>query len=271
MNFTAKLENITKQNNSLVCVGLDSEIAKMPEHIQNLDDPQFEFNKAIIDATLDLVCAYKPNIAFYETEGIKGLESLKKTIDYLPKDIPIVLDAKRGDIGNTSLMYAKSYFEYFGVDAVTVHGYMGTDTVAPFLKYEEKAIFVLVKTSNPSAVELEDVPTDNGQPVYLRMAELVAKWNRDFPGTAGAVVGATYPEDLKPIREILPTAPLFIPGLGKQGGDAEKTIKFGIDANQAGVLINNSRGIIFASLGLDFADKAREACLTFRDELNSYR
>ncbi|HNT30107.1 MAG TPA: orotidine-5'-phosphate decarboxylase [bacterium] len=271
MNFKEKFSAIVAKNNSLVCIGLDSELAKLPEHLKSADNPQFEFNKAIIDATADLVCAYKPNMAFYEAEGVKGMESLKKTIAYIPKHIPVILDAKRGDIDNTSRLYAQACFEYLGADAVTVHGYMGTDTVKPFLEYADKAIFVLVKTSNPSAVEFEDLPGEEGNPNYLRMAELVAGWGRLFPGTAGAVVGATYPDDLLPIREILPEAPLLIPGLGKQGGDAEKTVKNGMNARKVGILVNNSRGIIFASEADDFADAAREKAQAFRDMLNQLR
>ncbi|OIP95134.1 orotidine 5'-phosphate decarboxylase [Candidatus Wirthbacteria bacterium CG2_30_54_11] len=271
MGFTAKLNSITQKNNSLVCIGLDSEMSKLPEHLEGSADPQFEFNKAIIDATADLVCAYKPNMAFYEAEGLKGIEALKKTMDYIPKHIPIILDAKRGDIDNTSRLYAQACFDYFGADAVTIHGYMGTDTVKPFLEYEDKAIFVLVKTSNKSAGEIEDIEGKDGKKVYLRMAEQIAVWNTQFSGRAGAVVGATYPADLLPIRQILPNAPLLIPGLGKQGGDAENTVINGMDARKAGILVNNSRSIIFASTGTDFAEVARAKAIEFRDQLNSYR
>ncbi len=271
MNFAEKLNAITGTNNSLVCIGLDSEMSKLPEHLQNSDDPQFEFNKAIIDATADLVCSYKPNMAFYEAEGARGIASLKKTMAYIPKHIPIVLDAKRGDIDNTSRLYAQACFDYYGADAVTLHGYMGTDTVKPFLEYEDKAIFVLVKTSNKSAVEIEDIEDRDGKKVYIRMAEQIARWNTQYANRAGAVVGATYPADLLPIRQILPDAPLLIPGLGKQGGDAENTIKNGMDSRKAGILVNNSRGIIFASTSIDFAEVARAKAIEFRDQLNSYR
>jgi orotidine 5'-phosphate decarboxylase subfamily 2 len=271
MTFDEKLVAIVQKNNSLVCVGLDSEIAKMPEHVRKMDDPQFEFNKAIIDATQDLVCAYKPNAAFYEVEGIKGWEALKKTIDYIPKHIPIILDAKRGDIDNTSRMYAKACFEYMGVDAVTIHGYMGTDTVAPFLEYGDKAILVLVKTSNKSAIEFQDIEDQNGKKLYMRMAEKIAEWNQAYPGTAGAVVGATFPDDLIPIRRAIPDVPILIPGLGKQGGDAEKTVRNGMNANKEGIIVNLARGIIFASDGIDFADVARAKTIEITNELNSYR
>ncbi len=271
MNFREKLDLVVTRNNSLVCVGLDSEIAKMPPHIQSMEDPQFEFNKSIIDATADLVCAYKPNIAFYELFGARGITSLLKTIEYIPKNIPIVLDAKRGDIGDTSYMYAKSYFETFGVDAVTIHGYMGSDTVAPFMKYEDKAIFVLVKTSNPSAVEFEDMELKDGKKLYIKVAEKIAEWNELYPGLCGTVVGATFPADLKPIRVILPDVPFLVPGLGKQGGDTEQTVLNGMDARGRGLLINSARAIIFAGNGLDFAQKAREETLKLRDKINQYR
>jgi len=271
MGFREKLSSAVQKNRSVVCIGLDSELGRLPGHLKSRDDPQFEFNRAIINATADLVCAYKPNMAFYEAAGLAGIASLKRTMEYIPGHIPIVLDAKRGDIDNTSRLYAQACYDYFGADAVTLHGYMGTDTVKPFLEYADKAVFVLVKTSNPSAGEFEDIEDAQGRRLYLRMADKIAEWSRAFPGECGAVVGATYPEDLARIRDILPTAPFLIPGLGRQGGDAERTVRNSMDAERAGILVNNSRGIIFASAGTDFAEVARQRAIEFRDQLNSYR
>ncbi len=270
MNFLEKLNLQIDKTNSLVCVGLDCELTKLPKHLLDEENPQLEFNKAIIDATKDLVCAYKPNSAFYEAQGEQGMEALAETIDYIPEHIPVILDSKRGDIGNTSRLYAQACFEILKADAITVHPYMGIDSVQPFLDYVDKATFILVKTSNPSAVEFEDLEM-GGKKLYELVAEKVAEWSQKFPGLAGAVIGATYPEDLAKIRSILPNVPFLIPGLGKQGGSVEETLKNGVDKDKRGLIINSSRGIIFASTGEDFAEKAREETIKFRDSINTYR
>jgi len=268
MTFQEKLDAAVRQNDSLLCVGLDSEWSKLPAHLQGgAEDAQLAFNRAIIEATSDLVCAYKPNTAFYEARGLAGWQVLMETVKLIPQHIPVILDAKRGDIGNTSRLYAEAFFDAMGVDAVTVHPYMGTDTVSPFLAYPDKAIFVLVKTSNQSAVEFEDLPQPDGRKLYEHVAGQVAIWNREYPGTAGIVAGATYPEDLVALRRQLPEVPFLIPGVGTQGGDVQATAT----AAGSNAIINASRAVIFASGGTDFAERARNAADALRQEINLYR
>lgn len=232
---------------------------------------QLEFNRAIIEATKDLVCAYKPNTAFYEARGKIGWETLQETIGMIPDDIPVILDAKRGDIGNTSELYATSAFHDLGADAVTLHGYMGRDTIEPFASVEERTVFVLVKTSNPSAAEFEDLELKDGRRNFEAMADLIQQWNHEFPGTVGAVVGATWPEDIAKVRARLPDAPFLVPGVGKQGGDAEAVVKNGLNSKGGGLVINASREVIFASDGYDYAQAARARAMQLRDRFNSYR
>jgi len=269
--FLEKLNALSRKNNSLLCVGLDSDTSRLPSCLVLEKNAQLEFNRAIIEATKDIVCAYKPNSAFYEARGKIGWETLEETIGMIPDDIPVILDAKRGDIGNTSSLYAESAFHNLGADAVTVHGYMGRDTIAPFVSREERTVFVLVKTSNPSAAEFEDLELKDGRRNFEAMADLIAQWNEEFPGTLGAVVGATWPEDVAKVRARLPEAPLLVPGVGKQGGDAAATIRNGLDKNGGGLIINASREVIFASDGYDFAKAARAKAMALRDEFNSIR
>ncbi|OGE64570.1 orotidine 5'-phosphate decarboxylase [Candidatus Daviesbacteria bacterium RIFCSPLOWO2_02_FULL_36_7] len=213
-----------------VCVGLDS--------------ADFLLNQKVINATFDLVCAYKPNSAFYEAAGITGLETLKKTIQYIKEkssEIPIILDAKRGDIGNTNEAYVKAIFDNLGVDAVTVHPYLGKEALQPFLDRTDKGIIVLVRTSNPGAGEFQDLEVD-GKPLYQVVAEHVKTWGNNL----GVVVGATYPEELKIIRGIIGDMPILVPGIGAQGGNLEETLKNGLNSKKQGLIINSSRGIIFA-------------------------
>lgn len=267
-----KLNNIIAKNNSLVCVGLDSEIKKIPAHLQNGLTPQFTFNKAVIDATHDLVCAYKPNSAFYEARGAKGIEELKMTCDYLKTNYPeilIILDAKRADIGNTNEGYANFCFDYLGVDAVTLHPYLGKEAIMPFLKHTDKGAIILCRTSNPGAGEFQDLKISDKE-LYKIVAEKVTnEWNTD--GNCMLVVGATYPEELAKVRKIAGEMTFLVPGIGAQGGDVEKTVKAGLNSQKAGVIINSSRGIIFASSGEDFAQKAREETIKLKEEINKYR
>ena len=272
MNFQDKLNAIVEKNNSLVCIGLDSDFAKLPESIKQKEHPQFEFNKAIIDATHDIVCAYKPNVAFYEALGDRGVRELKMTCDYLKTtypEMPIILDAKRADIGNTNQGYVTFSYNYLGVDAVTLQPYLGSEALKPFLDIKEKGVIILCRTSNPGAGEFQDLMVD-GKPLYQIVAEKVANdWNAN--GNCMLVVGATYPEELAEIRNIVGDMTLLIPGVGAQGGDVEKTIKAGINTQKRGLIISSSRGIIFASSGDDFAEKAKEETEKLRDEINSYR
>jgi orotidine-5'-phosphate decarboxylase len=268
--FIQKLEKIQKKNNSLVCVGLDTDLAKIPKFLLKKPDPIFSFNKEIINSTHDLVCAYKPNIAFYEAEGEKGLKALKKTIDYLRKnykEIPIILDAKRGDIGNTSAQYAKAIFKYWQADATTVYPFLGHDSVRPFLEYREKYIFFLIRTSNPDAKIFQNVKVKN-QPYYLYLAKQVKKW----PGkNVGVFCGATYPKELKQIRQLFPQMPILTAGIGAQGGKASLAVKAGVNKKGLNLICNSSRSIIYASSAKDFAKEARLATDSLRKEINKYR
>ncbi len=272
MNFQSKLQEVSKKNNSLLCVGLDSDINKLPDYIKVSDNPQFEFNKAIIEATHDLVCAYKPNSAFYEAEGKEGIEQLRKTIHYLKEkypEIPVILDAKRADIGSTNEGYVKFAYDYLGVDAITLHPYLGREALKPFLEKRDKEVFILCRTSNPGAGEFQDLMI-NGKPLYQVVAEKVAKeWN--YYSNCGLVVGATYPDELDIVRHIVGNCPILIPGIGAQGGDVEKTVKAGVDNDGQNALINSSRGIIFASNNRDFAKRAREEAERLNDLINVNR
>ncbi len=272
MNIQQKLDNIIKKNNSLVCVGLDSDFEKLPKHLKITANPQFEFNKTIIDATHDLVCAYKPNSAFYEALGDRGVTQLKMTCDYLQKNYPeiiIILDAKRGDIGSTNDGYVTYAFDYLGADAITLHPYLGKEALEPFLKRKDKGCIILCHTTNPGAEELQDVITD-GKPFYQLVAEKVTnEWNSNM--NCLLVLGARYPEQMAEVRKIAGDMTFLVPGIGAQGGDVGKTVKAGLNSQKAGMVINSSRGIIFASNGDDFAEKAREETEKLRDEINKSR
>jgi len=276
MKFIEKLISVSRKNNSLLCVGLDTDIEKIPRFLLEEQNPIFSFNQKIIDSTCDLVCAYKPNIAFYEAYGSKGWEALKKTCKAIPKEIPIIIDAKRGDIGNTARMYAKAIFEDLGADAVTVNPYMGEDAISPFLEYENKCAFILCLTSNKGAQDFQlsllKIPPKagiDGKPLYQLVAEKTLSWNKK--GNCGLVVGATYPEQLRKIREIAKSLPILIPGIGAQAGELESTVKFGTDEKGERAIINSSRGIIYASQKEDFAEAARGEALKLRDKINLYR
>jgi len=272
MIFQQKLTNIIKKNNSLLCIGLDSDFEKIPPHFKKKKYPMFEFNKAIIDATSDLVCAYKPNSAFYEARGEKGIKELKMTCDYLRKKYPqiiIILDAKRADIGSTNKGYAEFTFGYLGVDAVTLHPYFGKEALEPFLKRADKGSIILCRTSNPGAAEFQDCQC-GGKPLYLKIAENVAKnWNKNK--NCLLVVGATYPAELKKVRKIAGDMTFLVPGIGAQGGEVETVIKAGLNSKKAGMIINSSRGIIFASRGKDFDKMARKEAEKLRNKINQLR
>lgn len=270
MNFREKLHDIVHKNNSLLCVGLDIDKEKMPKFLfETSKDPFFVFNKSIIDATKDLVCAYKLNMAFYEVLGRDGFALLDKTVQHIPENVVIILDGKRNDIGNTAHKYAKSLFETFCADAVTVNPYLGKDGVTPFLEYKDKCTFILCRTSNPSAADVQDLTVPK-IPLYQQIARKIKEWN--VYDNCGAVVGATYPDELKIIRDILgDEIPLLIPGIGKQGGDIVRSVKNGTNNKGEMAIINSSRGIIYAGHDKDFAEKSRNKALFLRDEINKYR
>ena len=261
MKFVDKLLAASRQNKSLLCIGLDPDPELMPKV------SLLEFNKAIVDATADLVCAYKPNLAFYEALGIEGLEALKKTIEYIPRHIPVVGDGKRGDIGNTAKAYAKALFSTFGFDAVTVSPYLGFDSVEPFIEYKDKGVFILCRTSNPGAVDFQNLVDSQGIPLYETVARKAMEWN--VHGNIGLVVGATYPEELKRIRQLCQEMLLLIPGIGAQGGDLASAVKYGVDAQGEKAIITVSRQILYSSRERDFAEAAQRSTRELRDRINS--
>ena len=244
-----------KSKRSFLCIGLDTDIKKIPSHLLEFEDPIFEFNKQIIDATKDLCVAYKPNIAFYESMGVSGWNSLQKTLDYIPKNIFTIADAKRGDIGNTSNMYARTFFEKMNFDSVTVAPYMGSDSVTPFLEFKDKWAIVLALTSNKGGLDFQKIENKNGKQLFEQVLETSQNWGTDK--NMMYVVGATRAEQLSEIRAIIPNHFLLVPGVGAQGGSVEEVAKYGMNAD-CGLLVNSSRGIIYASSDIDFAEKARE-------------
>jgi orotidine-5'-phosphate decarboxylase len=266
MNFTEKLSSAAKKNKSLLCAGLDPDPEQMPR-----ETDVFEFNKAIIDATADLVCAYKLNLAFYEALDEEGLDALKRTIKYIPGEIPVIGDAKRGDIGNTAKAYARAIFSNLGFDAATVNPYLGFDSVEPFTQYHDKGIFILCRTSNAGAVDLQSLSCEveaGHRPLFEIVAMKASQWNTH--GNVGLVVGATYPEELKVIRLSHPDMPILIPGIGAQGGDLASAVRYGVDTHEQKAIINSSRQIIYASREKDFAEAARKAASELRGQINSY-
>lgn len=255
-----KFINIKQKNNSLLAVGLDTDINLLPISIPKTFDGMLEFNRRIIEATKDLVCAYKINFAFYEQFGLDGIEVLKKTFELIPEEIFTIADAKRGDIGNTSKSYAKSVFDYFNADSITVNPYMGNDSVSPFLDYTDKFVFLLAITSNPSSMDFQRLYSDN-IPVYQHVINKSSQWADET--NLGYVVGATHPEELKTIRNSKPNRVFLIPGVGAQGADSKATIA----ANNNGLaIINASRAVIYASKEADFDCKARDMAEYFRKE-----
>jgi len=267
VNFTEKLSTATEKNNSLLCIGLDPDPELMPAKTG-----VFKFNKAIIDATSDLVCAYKLNLAFYEALGLNGLDDMKRTIRYVPDDIPVIGDGKRGDIGNTAKAYARAIFDTFNFDATTLSPYLGFDSVEPFIEHWERGVFILCRTSNPSAVDFQNLPLETEHkrlPLFEIVALRAAGWNKH--GNIGLVVGATYPEELKLIRQNHPDMLLLIPGIGAQGGDLASAVGYGVNEQGRKAIISSSRQILYASNGKDFAQAAREVASSLRGQINHYR
>lgn len=265
---TAQLSQQIQQKKSFLCIGLDVDISKMPSHLLETDDPIFEFNKAIIDATHELCVAYKPNTAFYEAYGIKGWQSLKKTIDYINENHPeifTIADAKRGDIGNTSTMYAKAFLEDLNFDSVTVAPYMGKDSVEPFLAFESKHTIMLALTSNEGAFDFQTKEV-NGKELYKTVIETSKTWKN--AQNLMYVVGATKAEYFAEIRKIIPESFLLVPGVGAQGGSLSEVCKYGMNEN-VGLLINSSRGIIYASNGTDFAEKSKAEAQNIQQEMQA--
>ena len=267
MNFNEKLITASRENTSLLCVGLDPDPALMPAKVG-----VFEFNKAIIDATSDLVCAYKLNLAFYEALGDEGLDALKGSIKHIPGNIPVIGDAKRGDIGSTARAYAQAIFANYNFDATTVNPYLGFDSIEPFIQYRDKGVFILCRTSNAGAVDfqaLEFEADGRRRPLFEIVARKASEWNTC--GNIGLVIGATYPDELRLIRESHPDMPLLIPGVGAQGGELSLAVRYGVDSQGQKAIINSSRQIIYASREKDFARAARRAAAGLRDQINQCR
>lgn len=268
--FMAQLRAAWRQKGSLACVGLDPQIERLPAHIAARPSPIFQFNKAIIDATADLVCAYKPQFAHYA--ACEAEDQLERTIEYIHRaypGVPVILDAKRGDVGSTAERYAIEVFERYGADAVTVNPYLGGDSLEPFLNYADRGVVILCRTSNPGARDLQDLEV-GGRKLFLVVAELaVRRWNTR--GNCLLVVGATYPRELAEVRAIAPEMPFLLPGVGAQGGDLRAAVGAGQSADGTGLIVSSSRAIIHASSGEDFATAARAVTLALRDDINAAR
>jgi orotidine-5'-phosphate decarboxylase len=261
----AKLNQLIHQKNSLLCVGLDSDIKKIPNHLRFAEFPLYEFNKAIIAATKSFAVAYKPNLAFYESLGSKGLVQLEKTLAEIPSDCFTIADAKRADIGNSSELYARAFFETWNFDAVTVHPYQGHDSLEPFLKYENRMTIVLCLTSNKGSADFQELQLANGKKVYEEVLAKCSAWNQN--GNVGIVVGATKPDGLRELRKQAEELVFLIPGVGTQAGDLAATVRYGTDRNKESALVNISRAVIYASDGEDFAEAAEKSALTFVSEM----
>jgi orotidine-5'-phosphate decarboxylase len=268
--FVARLYAAASRNQSLVCVGLDPELEKIPAHIRPLPQALFEFNRRIIDATAEFACCFKPQFAHYAAVGAE--DQLLATIRYIHErhpGLPVILDSKRGDIGSTAEKYAQESFVRYGADAVTVNPYLGSDSVEPYLKWKDRGVIILCRTSNPGARDFQDLASE-GRRLYRHVAERVARdWNGG--GQCMLVIGATYPEELAEIRAVAGAVPFLVPGVGAQGGDVAAAVRAGRTADGLGLVLNSSRGIIYAGNGEDFADAAREAARKLRDEINLYR
>lgn len=273
-SFAGRLTAAMTRANSLLCVGLDPDPARFPAQLR--DDPRaiLQFNAAIIAATADLVCAYKPNLGFYVAAGLPGIEALIETRKLIPAHIPVILDCKVGDVDNTDRAYAKGYFDEWGFDGITANPYLGEGSLEPFFTQKNRGVLLLVKNSNPTSGDFQDVVVRNngdGDPLYLYVARRAAVWANRYPATIGLVVGATYPAQLQDVRAACPDLPLLLPGVGAQGGDLAASVKAGINAHGGGLIVSASRSVIYAGDGPDFAEHARAAALALRDEINQHR
>ena len=267
-----------RRADSLLCVGLDPHLARVPAHLRDRRprDAIVRFNGALIEATRDLVCAYKPNLGFYAAYGLEGISALVETRRLIPSEIPVILDCKVGDIGSTAAAYARGYFEEWEFDAVTAHPYLGEDSLAPFLAYRDRGVIVLCKTSNPGGGDLQDLvvrgdPETADEPLYLALAERAAGWEARYPASVGLVVGATYPEQLARVRARCPDLPILLPGVGTQEGDLAAAIAAGIDGGGEGLIVTSSRAVIYAGDGTDFAARARTVASNLRNQVNVLR
>lgn len=269
MNFNEKLLKAQKKNHSLVCVGLDPDLERLPQICKQSAKPILSFNKAIVDACADMVCAFKPQIAYYSAEAAE--DQLEGTIDYIHEkhpEIPVILDAKRGDIGATAKQYAREAFERYKADALTVNPYMGFDTIEPYLEYRDKGVIILCHTSNPGAALLQEKAVSGEGYLLFEYVASEAKKLYDQGAQISLVVGATVPNELKMVRDIVGDMPLLVPGIGAQGGDLKATLENGLGKHTPALILNNSRAIIFADGSDNFAQGARQACTLMRNEVN---
>ncbi len=282
--FAGRVRAAAEHNDSLLCVGLDPDLRSFPPALldRHGGDPEgaiVAFNRAIVEATADLVCAYKPNLGFYLAYGVAGFAALARTRDLIPRRIPVILDCKVNDIGHTSEAYATGYFDRLGFDAVTANPYLGEDTLAAFFRRRERGLLILCRTSNPGSGDLQNLAVTGGgtganpAPLYEVVARRVAAWiaRHDLAGACGVVVGATYPGELAAVRAILPDAPILVPGVGAQGGALAETVRAGVDAEGFGVIVNASRAVTYASAGDDFAEAARRAAVDLRAAIGRER
>lgn len=275
MHFLEKLLAAERSNQSLLCVGLDPEPERLPATLRHLPVEQavVHFCRAIIEATAPYVSVFKPNLAFFEVLGPAGLAAFQEVVRAIPPQIPVLADAKRGDIGNTARNYAAAIFETYGCDAVTVNPYLGYDAIAPFLAYRDKGVFVLCRTSNPGARDFQDLRVQESdgstRPLYEVVARRVQSWNE--AGNCGLVVGATYPQEVRTLRTLCPDLPLLVPGIGAQGGDVQATVPAAVDAQGERAMISASRAILYADAGAHYAEAAATAARTLRDQINQLR
>lgn len=271
MHFMTALRAAWQRNDSLLCVGLDPDPARFPAHLADRPDAILEFCARIVDATADLVCCFKPQIAYFAAHRAENqLEALIAHIHARHPGLPVILDAKRGDIGSTATQYAIEAFERFAADAITVNPYMGRDSVEPYLEYGDKGVILLCRTSNPGGSDLQFLDIGGGERLFERVARLVAdEWNAS--GNCGLVVGATFPDEIARVRELVGDVPLLVPGIGAQGGDIAATVRAGRTGNGTGLMINSSRAILYAGDGEDFAEDARRVALETRDAINHWR
>lgn len=269
MSFKHKLNQSILKSNSLLCVGLDPDLNKIPEHLLDFEDPIYEFCKEIIHQTQDLVCAYKPNIAFFESIGEKGWKTLRKVMNEIPSSIFTIADAKRADIGNSSERYAHTFFDEYNFDSITVNPYMGFDSVEPFFFKPDKSVFLLALTSNPGSSDFQRMKLDNGQYVYEQVVQKSKQWNKH--DNIGLVVGATHPQELQSIRKLVPEMPFLVPGIGTQGGDLKSTIEAGLDPYRRGIIINVSRDIIYSTNDKLFGEAARNKAKDYLTKINQVR
>lgn len=266
--FVHRLRAAARRHKSLLCIGLDPVVSRLPSVLPTGPASVYAFCAAIVEATADLVCAYKPNIAFFEALGTDGYTTLRRVLGAVPEGVPVILDAKRGDIGSTAAAYAHAAFDVLGADAVTLSPYLGSDSLAPFLAYADRGCFVLCRTSNPGSADLQELHLADDRPLYLEVARRARDdWNGN--GNVGLVVGATHPAELCAVRSLCPDLPLLVPGVGAQGGDLDAAVAAAVDVDGEGAVINVSRSILYASDGSDFAAAARREAMRLREAISA--